>query len=324
MTAETQTQAQEGGADHVSNVTAPFDLDSMKAVVLPENVTELNVSEIVLDDEMQVRRYAPDAKKIVELAHDIVRQGQLYPILYRVVGTKNVVVDGANRVRAIEYINENKLATKRMKVKAMLVDLTDVEAFTAGAAANIRRFEMSPIDHARVIKVMTEQFGLTRSAAGKILGHSPTWVTEVSQMAEFRAHIQKAIHERKIGYTIARNLIGLDNDEQDEIVEEILKGGAKKGAGVTRDKVRAKKRAKAQAKGDGQSEAKISLTNRELRAMFESLAGVGKEAEKAQAKGEEYECKYSGKVQEVALALIKALDGKLGERALANKIDAAR
>lgn len=327
MTTETQTHSGHSDAPPISNIPEAVNVEDMRPVALPENITQLKPEQLVLDDDMQVRRFMPSAKDVESLAHDIVRQGQLYPILYRVVGERNIVIDGATRVRAIAYVNEHKLTDRRLKVNAMLVDMSDVEAFTAGAAANIKRFGMSPIDHARVITTLTQTYGMTKTDAGKVLGRSPAWVSEISRMAELRAGVQKKIHEGKIGYTTAREMLDWTDEEQDEFIADMEKsnvgGKSKRGSGKSREAARAKTRAKNQAKGGGQSDQKVSLTLKEAREMFASLAGVGKDAEAAKAAGEKFECKYTEKVQTVALACMKALDGKLGEKALANKIDAA-
>jgi len=56
----------------------------------------------------------------------------------------------------------------------------------------------------------------------KILKKSPAWVTEVSQIGELRPAIQKKIHTGEIGYTIARELIALKSeDEQDSALKEL-------------------------------------------------------------------------------------------------------
>ncbi len=325
MTPEAQTQTGDPAA--ISNIPQAFSLDNMNTVELPSNISELNTSEFVLDDESQVRRFPPDQKKLMDLVHDIVRQGQLYPILYRVVGGKNIVVDGATRVRAIAYINAEKLTKTKLKVKALLLDLSDVEAFAAGAAANIKRSEMSPIDHARVVRTLVNQFGMTKADVAKVLSRSAPWVTEISQMADLRPAIQKKIHEGKIGYTTARELVQMSEDEQDEFLADLEKSGgegkSKRGKGKTREMARAKRRAKNQAKGGGESDTRASLTMREVREGLENLAGIGKEAAAAKKDKTEYECKYSKTVQTVAAAVLRFLDGKLGEKALANKIDAA-
>ena len=112
---------------------------------------------------------------------------------------------------------------------------------------------------------------------------------------------------------------GMDETEMDAYVERLEKGEVVRGGG--KGKAKARKKAKAAEVANGTWS--ISLTMREFRTMMENMAGVGKEAEAAAAAGnKEYTCGYSEKVQKVALLMIKAINGKVKEKALANKIDA--
>jgi len=310
---------------HASNViddaaaaqTPAITIEDVKPIELPDEIEELLPSQLVLDDDSQVRRFKVLAKDVADLAKDILLNGQIQPILYRVIDEKKVVIDGHTRVMAVEHINTTH--NRRMKVKAMKVDMSDARAFLAGAAANIKRFEMSPIDYARVIHVMTAQHGMMKKDVATALGRSNAWVTEMSKMADFRPHVQKLIHDRKIGYTEAREMFEMTEAEQDEYIKERTEaastGGKKKG--YSREAARAKRRKKAPA------DQSVALTIRETREVLRNLAGVGKDFEEAQKKEEAFECKYSDRVQTVAAAMLKMMDGKLGEKALANKIDAA-
>lgn len=300
----------------ISNVPPAFTADDIGHTDMPEKVIKIHTDDIDLDDSLQVRRFIPDAKKVHELALDIVSRGQLYPVIARKNKGRYNIIDGTTRVRSILYANQERMYSKEdgpLLVSALVVNMSDLEAFTAGAASNMKRYDMSPVDHARVIAVLKEEYGMKSQEVAKVLRRVPSWVTEHEKITKLRPAIQKKIHEGKLAYTAVRDLYGMSEKEQDEYIEDIEKGESRD---RVRTKAKAKKREKAQGKS-GESEVKNTLTLKELRNVFESLAGIGKEQEEGK------ECKYSEKVQGIALACIRTMDGKLGERALSNNFDKA-
>ena len=203
-------------------------------------------------------------------------------------------------------------------VAAKVVDMSDLAAFTAGAIENLKRNDMGPVDMANIVGMYKHKFGMTNLEIGKTLGKTLSWVGEHLLILDLPARHQKKIAIREIPYTVVRDMKGMDEAEMDAYVEKLEKGEVVRGGG--KGKAKAKKKAKAAEVANGTGS--ISLTMREFRAMMENMAGVGKEAEAAAAGNKEYVCGYSGKVQEVALLMIKTINGKVKEKALANKIDA--
>lgn len=318
MTDAVMEQEQEQGQEQGETpVPEAVDIESLNPVVLPSKITLLDPDEIVVDEQNNVRRFTPNAARIEELAKDIMQRGQLAPVLVRKIQGKMVLVDGFNRTKAIQLINAgHPKDVEPLKVAAVVVDVSDVEAFVTGASANIKRVDMTPIDHAKVIGVLTSKYGMQQKDVAKVLGRSPSWVSEHAKIGEMRPKIQRLIHDGKVPYTTARMLIGASEEDQDKMVDEVLaatqvgKGG--KGENI-REKVRAKKRAQKQAKGE---DVKVPLTLKEVRGVFEAVAGVGKAA-----KEEGYEYPYSEEAQAVGGLLVKLLDGKISEKVFVKRLE---
>lgn len=310
----------------LSNVTpAPPSLTAkdFSPVEMPEDILSLTESDILVDETLNVRRFRPDAKAIKEMAEDILNRGQLYPIIVREKGNKYVIVDGFSRYEAIHHLNEGFTTSKKLPIKAILMSMSDAEAFLAGASSNIIRNGMSPIDNARVIDVLHREYGMKKIDIAKSLRKSPAWVTEVGRMGELRAGVQKKIHTGEIGYSTARELLDMTDEDQDEYIAELEKEKAAAGTGKgtkktknSRDKLREKKRKKAQGESEGEGEGgggAVSLSAKEMKKAYEELAGIGLEEGK--------ECKYSGLVQAAGKLLLKHMAGKIGIKALASQLD---
>lgn len=284
-----------------------FEGATVDPVEVSRTMLELDPSDIVIDESRNMRRYAVSAKAINDLANDIIGNGQLQPVMVRREGGKYVLVFGFSRVRAIQHINETTKEKRKVLALNAGASMTDLESFSANVAENLKRQDLSPIDQVHIIKVFTDG-GMSKRDVSKLLGRAASWVTQHAQIGELRPKIQKMIHEGKIPYTYAVEIAGMSEEEQDKSVEELEKSG---GTIDAREKLRkAKKVSKAKKKGQDVS---IALTLREARKELESMAGVGLE--------EGVECKFSDTAQTVAGAVLKFLDGKLGIRALANKID---
>ena len=316
MTEETQ--------EAISNVPPPptYTADDIHRIDSPSKITMIPVEDISLEEALQVRRYKVSPAKVEELAKDIVTRGQIQPVLVRKHPTgkgKYAIIAGATRAQAIAHINANKMMNGAgpLQVAAQVVEMSDLEAFAAGVAENMKRNDMSPVDHAHIIGVMMGEYGMSKTEIGKVVGKTLSWVSEHASILTLRPAIQKKIHAG-LPYTIVRELKDMTEEDQDNYLVGL------EAKTETRDSAKAKAKAKKSGKAkESEPSAKGNLTMKEARTILENLGGIGVDAEEAAAKGKDYECKYSVRVQGVALALIKALDGKLGEKALANKIDAA-
>jgi ParB/RepB/Spo0J family partition protein len=296
----------------VSEDLAPeIKLSDLRTMDIPEKVRFLDTDEILVDEGSNIRRFSPGAQDIKSLALDIASTGQVQPVLVRKSPDfhgKYILVDGFQRTKAIIYANDHKLTDEPIKVAAMAVDLSDAEAFAA-SVSTFKRFGLSPIDYAQIIQQAHDTHGITYVDIAKKLGHEKAWVSKMNTLIKLRPKVQRLVHEGKLPYTTAIELVELSDEEQDKQIELIL-GTGKNGGGQKRDKVRAAKKRK---KGDVDAAAPLSL--REIRGVIEGLAGTNL------GEGEEY--KYSEVVKSVGKALLKAVDGKLGEKALANSIDRA-
>ena len=315
MTPETQEVS--ASQTPISNIPQPFELDGVSLMTEKRSVHYMNAGDLTLDDDYNPRRYPVPAARITELAVDIVANGQLYPVLARKINGKIVPFDGFSRTRAILYANENKMYKDNprwngdpIKVAVSVVDIEhDADAFIKGVAANMKRTDMSPVDYANMIRVLTGEFGMSKKDIAVQFKKAPSWVTEHSQIGELPPAIQKKIHDGKIPYTSVRELVACETEEEQlELVASLEKGESRESV---KSRSKAKKRKKAHGAA-GASEAKVPYTLKELRQEYEELAGLNLEEGK--------ECKFSEKMQAVGVLLIKHMDGKMTAQVLANRL----
>lgn len=282
----------------------------LRAVTMPTKIVFLDTDEILMDETLNIRRFSPGARDIQDLAKDIASNGQTQPVLVRKTGGRGenpvsgkfALVDGFQRTKAIIFANDNKLTVEPIKVAAIVVDLTEVEAFNT-ALSTFRRFNLSPIDTAGIVQTMHNDYGFTLKDIAKRFNHDKSWAGRMIKLTVLRPKLQKLIHEGKLPFGNSEMLVEMSEEEQDKYVTDLEAGNSPK-----RDDVRkAHKRKKAKAKGQ---DTAIPLSLRELRAMFERMSKVDEEG-----------LVYSERIQVVAKGLVKVVDGRMGEKALATLIE---
>lgn len=293
------------GVTPISNVPESTNITDLGRVDLAGNVKHIFPDDLHIDADLDPRRYAVDTATVQALGKDIAENGQIEPILVRKVKGKYSIINGRTRARAIMWANSQKLTTEPMSVAAVVLDMDDdLQAFIT-AAKTFNNTPMTPIDWGTLVNKLVAE-GHKKVDIAKALGKTKGQITEWSQMASLRPAIQQKIHKGIVPWNVAQGLSGMSEEEQDEVVAAQIEGGRDKARQVRR-KIKQGKAEKGEAK-----ESKVSLSLKELKAVFEAMAGMGLEEGK--------ECQFSEGIQKLGKLLIKLADGKLGEKALANQL----
>lgn len=295
----------------------------------PEGVVlmELDPKLIHVDDNMNLRKYAPDAKGLELLSKDITEKGQLQPVVITQNGAEGEykLVAGFRRYRAILMANENGAGLKvlaRMKnfdatggtVEEGTKSL-ERQALLDNLSENLKRESLSPLDQATAISVL-EDNGMTISDIAKEFGKSVSWVRQVGYLLKLSPDKQKMVHRGEIPFSVARALSGLSEEEQAEVitsVENAVKAGesGKAAAMAAKAKLRKGEKRGRKAKGDA-SAGKKGLSAKAAILAFEAAS--------AEIEGKDKATKAENKLVEVLEVVTKYLGGKFGDKAMVNKL----
>ena len=191
-------------------------------------MTQPEVSELSVD-ELQPGRYQPRLQLreegLAELAESIREQGVLQPLIVRVVepqagspAKRYEIVAGERRWRAARLAG---LAT----VPAIVRELTDQSALAVALIENLQREDLNPIDQARSMRRLIDEFELTHDAIAKALGRSRAAVTNFLRLLDLADDVQTALAEGKIDMGHARALLPLPPEKQAEIARKIPRLG---------------------------------------------------------------------------------------------------
>lgn len=136
------------------------------------------------------------------LAESIDKIGQLQAILVRPVKKRFEIVFGHRRFLAHQRLGRSRIATT-------IRELNDVQVALMRATENIERSDISPIEEAAVYRDLCDNHGMTVDQIGLKMGKTPGIVKRRMDLLRMPPQLQKAVHEGKIGYSVAESLWSL-------------------------------------------------------------------------------------------------------------------
>jgi len=157
----------------------------------------------------QMRRQFP-AEPLRELADSIRLHGLLQPVLVRRLNDGYELMAGERRWRAARLAGVERIpAIVRREAEPQ-------ESLLLGLIENLQREDLDPIEEARGIKRLIEQFGLTHEEAAASLGKHRVAVTQALRLLTACPAVVSATSAGAITAGHARALVGLPSPEAQE------------------------------------------------------------------------------------------------------------
>lgn len=190
----------------------------------PSDVLELGIDELQ-PGQYQPRRHLRE-DSLAELAESIREQGVLQPLIARVVPASPArsdsksyeIVAGERRWRAARLAG---LAT----VPVIVRELTDQSALAVALIENLQREDLNPIDQARSMSRLIDEFALTHAEIAKALGRSRAAVTNFLRLLDLADDVKDAMVSGTIDMGHARALLPLDREQQTALARKIVRLG---------------------------------------------------------------------------------------------------
>ena len=160
---------------------------------------------------------------LAELAESIKAQGVVQPIVVRPLPnpaggeSEYEIVAGERRWRAAQMAG---LAT----IPAVIREIPDESAVAVALIENIQRENLNPLEEARSLHRLIEEFGLTHADAADAVGRSRATVTNLLRLLELPRPVREMVERRELDMGHARALLGLESPELTvEIAEQARK-----------------------------------------------------------------------------------------------------
>ncbi|HZV49217.1 MAG TPA: ParB/RepB/Spo0J family partition protein [Candidatus Dormibacteraeota bacterium] len=157
----------------------------------------------------QMRKHFP-AESLRELADSIRQHGVLQPILVRRLPDGYELIAGERRWRAARLAGVDR-------IPAIVRGETQAEdSLLLGLIENLQREDLDPIEEARGIKRLIDQFGLTHEEAAARLGKNRVAITQALRLLNACPAVLSATAAGAISAGHARALVGLPTPEAQE------------------------------------------------------------------------------------------------------------
>jgi ParB family chromosome partitioning protein len=108
------------------------------------------------------------------------------------------------------------------RVPVFVRDVSDESAAAMSLIENIQREDLNPLEEARGLKRLTEEFGMTHDAAAQAVGKSRSAVTNLLRLLHLSAPVQQLLLAGDIEMGHARALLPLGGAEQILDANEIV------------------------------------------------------------------------------------------------------
>jgi len=177
-------------------------------------------------DRLETGRYQPrtrvDEGALYELAESIKAQGVMQPVLVRplsdaggVAGRRYEIIAGERRVRAARIAGLDE-------VPVLVRDVSDQAAAAMALIENIQREDLNPLEEARGLRRLTEEFGMTHESAARAVGRSRSATTNLLRLLNLSEPVQQLLLTGDLEMGHARALLALDGARQILEANEIV------------------------------------------------------------------------------------------------------
>ncbi len=160
-----------------------------------------------------------DQDSLAELADSIRSQGILQPIVVRMLATDRYeLVAGERRWRAVQLVG---LA----EIPAVVREIADDAAAAVALIENIQRENLNPIEQARALQRLQQEFGLTHEEVAQAVGKSRSSVTNLLRLNTLPEMVQQMLDNRQLEMGHARALLALTGGQLKAAAQQVVRKG---------------------------------------------------------------------------------------------------
>lgn len=175
-------------------------------------------------DLIQRGQYQPrqdfDSEALNELADSIRAQGMIQPIVVRLLSDKKTyeIIAGERRWRASQIAGLHE-------IPVIIKDVSDQTAMCLALIENIQRQDLNPLEEARALERLINEFDMTHDATADAVGRSRSAVTNLLRLLELDTGVKKMLEARQLDMGHARALLTLSKNKQLEAANKVVKQG---------------------------------------------------------------------------------------------------
>lgn len=154
-----------------------------------------------------------------ELADSIRVQGVIQPIVVRPIGTNEYeIIAGERRWRAAQLAGLSE-------VPCVVRNVPDQAAVAMALIENIQRENLNPLEEARALQRLIDEFDMTHAQAAEAVGRSRAAVSNLLRLLELGDEVKQLIEQGALEMGHARALLGLPAEQRAEAARHVAAKG---------------------------------------------------------------------------------------------------
>lgn len=158
-----------------------------------------------------------DPDTLNELANSITSQGIIQPLVVRQISQKKYeIIAGERRWRAA------KIAGLK-EVPVIVRKINDQIALAIGLIENIQRESLTPLEEAKALQQLIEDFQMTHEKVSHVVGRSRSSVSNLIRLLQLEEGVKQFLSKGKIEMGHARALLSLQEKQQLETAHQVVK-----------------------------------------------------------------------------------------------------
>ena len=187
--------------------TAQTGTDSAPGATRPTEEQLRNLPVDLLERGRYQPRQDMRPESLEELAESIRAQGVVQPIVVRPFSTapgvtRYEIIAGERRWRAAQLAG-------LMEIPAVVRDVPDEAAIAMALIENIQRENLNPLEEARALERLIEEFAMTHQQAATAVGRSRAAVSNLLRLLDLGPEVRNLVERRQLEMGHARALLAL-------------------------------------------------------------------------------------------------------------------
>ena len=193
----------------MSNASLGRGLSELLGDNLANMDNKTNLQEIDLNF-IEPGKYQPrqkiDAEELASLTESIKEKGVLQPIIVKFnnIIHKYEIIAGERRYRA-------STAAGLVRIPAIILDVSDQEAYEIALIENIQRENLNAMEEAQAIDKLIRKYSCSQEEAASKLGKSRTHIANMLRLLKLPEQIKQMLSNDELSMGHARALINKDN-----------------------------------------------------------------------------------------------------------------
>ena len=170
-----------------------------------EGITELDITKIYPNPNQPRKHF--DEEALQELASSIKTHGVIQPIVVNQDDDGYMIIAGERRWRASNMAGLEK-------VPVVIKNYTEKQVKEISIIENLQREDLNPIEAARAIKQLMDEYNLTQEVVSDRIGKSRSSIANTLRLLTLYPDVIKMIEDGRLSSGHARSLVVIDDTTQ--------------------------------------------------------------------------------------------------------------